>query len=424
MIVSISLKCIMSSFTISDLPSGNQDTLTINTYSQIDSLLVFNNDSFFGRIYHQNWHQQLNFFLDADFTDSSMKYYAFGNLYYNLWREAIAARNLLLEIQHSLFLEPAIDRFFPQIPIPKDVLLDEYYLKPGHLAVIKKQYNNYKNKFHTYDMGLSGSGGENIFLFDNLANTKYFDSLAHKYFEETTNQLASFIDLEDSLFTGSLKSRVRLAFLYAIKKEKGKIGNIIPPALFNVIIDSLYADNYALKIEVIELLPYLENIGFINQENIAEIHSSLNFELAKALLQSKREIMGLEKIDGLPIINQETIQKEKVGDMIYYPEYIITKSEIYLMNNDIKKAEEIINYLWFKDSSPNPPPYSWWFNNYPEYLLKTIRLGYWDGARLPHYIGEIFDLYSENKDFKGIRDTLSLLVTRVTRHVGKSTAYN
>ena len=38
----------MSSFTISDLPSANQDTLTINTYSQIDSLLVFNNDSFFG----------------------------------------------------------------------------------------------------------------------------------------------------------------------------------------------------------------------------------------------------------------------------------------------------------------------------------------------------------------------------------------
>ena len=93
---------------------------------------------------------------------------------------------------------------------------------------------------------------------------------------------------------------------------------------------------------------------------------------------------------------------------------------------EIKKAEEIINHFWFKESSNIPPPNckDWLFENYPEYLLKTIRLGYWDGARLPHYIGEIFDLYSENKDFKGIRDTLSLLVTRVTRHVGKSTAYN
>ena len=82
--------------------------------------------------------------------------------------------------------------------------------------------------------------------------------------------------------------------------------------------------------------------------------------------------------------------------------------------------------MWFKDSDPSPPPHSsdWLFENYPEFLLKTIRLGYWDGARLPYYLANLHDLYDQNEHYEGLRQTLNLFVLLITEHVGGGTIYN
>ena len=400
----------------------------INTYSQVDSILEFSND--FDQINHQNWDQKLKTFGHLEFHDRLLTFYAYGNLNYSLWKESLAARSMLLEIQNSLFLVPSIDRFFPRIPMSDDILLEDYNLKNTDLInfknLLRNMYNQYKDKFHVHDSGSLQKASKNIFHNQNLANPEYFNFLANDYYNESLSYLTLFVNELDSLFSGGLKARARLALLYALKNDKDKINTVLSPRVLNALLDSLYQDNYALKIEVIELIVYLEKIEYFNQDDILKIYNNLNFEIAKALFRNKREILGMEGIDAFSTIDSTTILLEKEEDMIYYPEYIITNAEILIINNEIRKAEEIINELWFKDSDPIPPPHSsdWLFENYPEFLLKTIRLGYWDGARLPHYLGNVLDLYSQNNNYDDLRKTLKLFVLLVTEDVGPGSIYN
>ena len=423
-IISIFLKLMMPSQAPSSLVDNKK--YKINAYSQVDSILEFSNYYVnFGNINNQNWGQQLKSFNGSEFHSHSLEYYAYGNLYYSLWKESLAARNMLLEIQNSLFLKPPIDRFSPQIPINHDSLLIDYGLGKSDLDFLEKMYNEYKDRFHLYDTGLLDKNSKNIFHKETLANPKYFNFLANNYYNEALTNLTLFVHAEDSLFSGGLKSRARLALLCAVQKDKNKIKLILPNRVLSALLDSLYQDNYALKIETIELIAYLEKIDYINQDKVLEIHNNLKLEIAKALLQNKREILGMGGIHDFSIIDSTALFKEKEEAIIYYPEYIITTSEKFFLNNEIRKAEEIINELWFKDSEPKPPPHSeWFFENYPEYLLKTIRLGYWDGARLPHYLGNVHDLYSQEKNYDGLRDTLELFVSMVTEFVGSNKIFN
>ena len=242
----------------------------------------------------------------------------------------------------------------------------------------------------------------------------------------SVSNLEKYINNTDIISTGNLKSRTRLAILYAIKNEVEKVKKVLSPNILKTIIDSLYDDNYAIKIEAIELLVHLEKIEYINLDFISEIYHNLTFEMAKALYQYNRKILGLNDISTFLKVDSTAFLKEKEEDMIYYPEYIITSSELFLFNNEIEGAEEKINEFWFKDSDPSPPPHStdWLFENYPVFLLKTIRLGYWDGARLPYYLGNFHDLYSENEHYEGLRQTLNLFVSLITEHVGPGSIYN
>jgi len=430
LIFSITIKLLwINSGSVSDII----DIKSINAYSQIDSLFYFNNDRYFGRVNHQNWTQDLNTLNSIDYKSESMKYYAFGHIYYNLWKEAIAARNLLLEIQNSLYCNPPIDRFYPQIPITEDVLIDDYNFQPNYTSLIKEQYSDLKDNFNLNTNRINKISNEEVFFFENenFANPRYFIGLANQYYKTSINQLTSFLNYDDSLFTiRSLKSRVRLAILYAINGDDNKVIEIISPTFYSAIVDSLYANTYNLKIEVIELLPHLEIIGYIGQDDITEIYNNLKYDSGKALLLYKRKILDLENIYDIPLVNEEILVNETEDsyskDIIYYPEYIIALAEILSMSGNFSRSEEIINHFWFKESTPRPPPNceNWLFENYPEYLLNAIRLGYWDGARLPFYQTKLYDAYFENKDFTGIRKTFSLFVAIVTGHIGRGGLHN
>ena len=71
-------------------------------------------------------------------------------------------------------------------------------------------------------------------------------------------------------------------------------------------------------------------------------------------------------------------------DLLFGPEIAINKSELLFKNyyNDesLLKSEEQINYFWSGQCTDSKG--MWFYNNYPEILLRSCRLALWNGGKI------------------------------------------
>ena len=151
----------------------------------------------------------------------------------------------------------------------------------------------------------------------------------------------------------------------------------------------------------------------INVNNIHSIINNLENNIAKELISMQCQLNDI----GINYISVDSgINDELSEELVYTPFYFITKAKLAYFNGNVKEAEEIINYFWFIYSDPEPP-FEWWYENYRSFLLQSIRIGLWDGARLPMWLARYMDVYSDNDKFRGLSYTFKVFVNTVTSHI-------
>ena len=86
-------------------------------------------------------------------------------------------------------------------------------------------------------------------------------------------------------------------------------------------------------------------------------------------------------------------------------------SEINYKKGNLEKSEDNINSFWFNCTSNKQ---DWLYDNYPNILLGSLRLGFWHGGNIPKwnafYREQYIDKNKDDKNFYHLNEAIKLWV--------------
>lgn len=421
-VVSVGLYFFIKKPPIVENQSVDKSPVVFDTYSMVDSYFEFDYDSE-NKLNQHDWDSIFNN-KNFEFANKNIEYYFYGNLHFNLWQQYYYAYEFLLSLQNHIYFDPPIDRFYPQIPDESTRLK----LSNNQLEQVNTISDGYQklNSDQCIDLIDKNPVKDELFIIESndigkIANPFYIQSIAIQHITKSANHFEKLINLSEAL-DSIPKSIIRFGLISSYLKKDSQLNEILNHKIIEMMINNLNVENYDLTIEIIELFSVLILNGRYNEDELVSLLKRIQSHNGKHLL--------LIKIDRLDLaINLDMNLTETIsmlmdeGDLIYIPEYYLAIAEQLYENDKIEKSEETINKFWF-EIIPDQPPFEWWYTNYRSYLIRSSKIGIWDGKYLPEWLASYLDIFNNHTKLKGLNHTFKLFVNLITGHVSGVKRYN
>ncbi len=409
----------------------NQVEIELNIKKVYDILYNDPNLNFDKLLINHLYHLE-KFFLNADFDNLSSRNFALGSLYFLRYKEYLAARNLLSEINKNLYFIPRSDKHGEKIPIIN--------YKVNSLT----DFNTKLNQYNQYQELISKTYGTNqIIEFDyfnlnpseyvdlndksqgelRIYNPYFFNQKAKKYLNKAKSHLEDFLKESkenDYVFQAQIK-------YFLLESDKNSMKSFIVDDSINLIIE-LLNDEYVnrFQIDLVDFLVKAELNEVIKKDEVKKIYKKMNNNSIRTLFKMKRQINNLDLLNNRSIKN---INCKDFEDDIMPVELYIAESELIFKNHFANQSDDWVDLA---DSKIN----DFWtkcinvyhqidmeeicdgclrYNNYGYTLLTSFRLGIWHGGQLPMWNGRFNRVYTKTFDadivdpsFTRLRDQIDL----------------
>ncbi len=403
--------------------------------SEIDMILYNDPNLNFDKVLSNHLYELEQYFLNANYDFSYSKDYALANVYFLRYKEYIAARNLLSEINHNLYFEPRSIKHGRKIPILSTGLEElaltntnaiEYYRYQKEISNTYGEYKLVDSDF--FNMNPSDLIVLNDFEQGDLTiyNPYFYNQKAKKYFKKSiscfNDFLANYKTQDEYYFKASVRHELLNMYnnnLVEIFFENESIYENILNLLNNDYINGFQPD-------LVDFLIYAEKNTYLDLDEAKKLYKKIDNKSIKVLYRMKREIFDLKKINRRKIRN---IECENFEDNVFPVELYIAESELMFRkdkkNNDfdwIDMADSNINDFWTKCITvyhqidmEEVCDGCLVYNNYDYTLLTSFRLGLWHGGQLPVWNGRFNRVYTKTFDadivdpsFGQLRDQIDL----------------
>ena len=429
-------------FSFRDFTPGSSSGPSIElSLSQIN--LILNNDSIinFDEMLIKHLYEFEQYLLkDATYDLPSSKSYAFGSLYYLRYKEYLAARNLLTEINQNLYFTPRSNKHGKKIPIlsewiNKTTLLEEknnqYY---EYQNTISRSYGNHK-LFNSDYFNMNPS--ESILLEDSeqgkliIYNPYIYNQKAKKCLKKSIDYFSSFLMDYKKNDDFSFKASIKKKLLNMYNNEFDSIEEFIEDETsYDKILKFLNDETNSFQVDLIDFLIQIEKGGYCDIKTANNLYRKIDDNSMKVLYKLKRKLFGLDNFNNRKVKN--IIKCNDFDDVVSPVELYVTESELIFRSAIDTDEEDNVDWIDIADSKIN----NFWtkcigvehqmdmeqvcsgcleYNNYDYTLLTSFRLGMWHGGELPIWNGRFNRIYTKSHHgdrvdpaFERLRDQIDL----------------
>ena len=375
-------------------------------------LLEFNN----GYNQKQNLQHYWDVLTDlerAEFTDPLLRDYAKGYIHFSLWQLYSSLEKMVHSFQHDLYVKPENELSFPSMPITPTItptvaaknnfnLEVQYQLfkkndpvyHPHHRIIIEKigelTSGDENEEYRTVDFSADNQSdliNKKGFLENDsivfMINPDLISALAKYHAKESIKYNNTFISSNNEYPEFMLKARLKLIYLYGATGNNGDLNKLIKNWInFNSILaDSI--NGYKYCVDITQALPFLLSNGLLANEEIDDIILNNSFPYIGLLNELTKASWGYTANLPTPrkLINIARQDFSEYDDQLLTPLFVLNLAEYFHRNNQFNEATELIVGFWYNDALSHPPEY-WWFENYPDFVVRSYTIGRWDGGRL------------------------------------------
>jgi len=157
----------------------------------------------------------------------------------------------------------------------------------------------------------------------------------------------------------------------------------------------LYMEDIANSIAVLvfrDILPLGEGRKILANTNFP--FSALLLDLIISEVSGQLESMESYNIPSLGEVAE-------IDNPILAPMLVIRLASYLEKTGHPIEASSFINSFWFHDANTFPPK-TWWFNNYPKFLIESYALGRLDGGQLPLWVSAYYSISGSDKGLAAI----------------------
>lgn len=392
---------------------------------------VWNNETLESRLYFnngiegdQNLQQHYRNFLDltrANFEDPLLQNYALGYVHNALAEQYQAGYKFAHALHHDIYIGPENPASYEQLPqtqffdIPRDKKVYVDFERAFREQSAGKQFfqdnSLYRRRefqpifsaltpLHEYLAGGNTEKGyeyisENQVLVNDstsglfLINTEFLRVLANDSYKKAKEHFTSFIAGASSNPKFKYSARLKLLLLEFREDADNPDFHEInkPQYVLPSLPDSVVYPEYQL--DILRLLPYLQSGDFISDTQVTEILSKIEFPHQRLLFHLLSYAEGFEQpaLKEYDLIQFVNLEFTRFSAPQLTPVFVLTLSEYFYENQNYDNATQLISDFWYKNSRAHPPEF-WWFDNYPTILIRSYRIGRWNGGRLPLWLGD------------------------------------
>ena len=396
---------------------SDNDRSVVFSDSSFLELISFDNGSVNKQNLQLHWDslQRLN---GASFSDSTLLSYYRGYLHFSLWQLYQSVEKLTHSLHHDLYVGPENGVRNPNLPLTPRIRPDQSALK---LFSLEKQYNQIMQRdsiYHPHNrINLLGSGNgitdeeklqelvsnalddqaSNITNFGVLdksddvfmINPYLFSALSYYHADKSIDYLGNFVSLTTKSPTRLLKARLKLVLVYGAIKDNESIKSVIAnwDDWLSTLTDSV--SQYQYEADILEVLPFLLSCGVLRSEDVEKIFSNSSFPHIRLLFELISDSWGFAA-NSLSVDNMKdytTIDYTSYDDPILTPLFVLYLAEYLYEKKEYQLASDLIGGFWYEDNSAHPPEL-WWFDNYPDFLVRSYLVGRRDGSKLPFWVDD------------------------------------
>ncbi len=156
--------------------------------------------------------------------------------------------------------------------------------------------------------------------------------------------------------------------------------------------------------DIVNTVADLVYLQIIDQDEGQVILGNADFPYSDILLDLLiSERSGKDK--GLDLQELPSIEELiNLQDPVLTPMLVMSLAANYERNGFQEEASIIINSFWFDDANTFPVK-TWWFNNYPKFLIASYAMGRLDGGQLPLWVSSYFSIANGDE---GLMEVLEL----------------
>jgi hypothetical protein len=326
-------------------------------------------------------------------------------LHYYLWETYQASYSLCYNIETDLYAAPPIGVNNPNLP-----LMFTKGLSTTAIKFIESNFSveHFQDRTRSGDLPLLPDCSKNVssgtphdmYFVQNDSGGIVFD-LQTMLHESCFHKFRAVTLLEDYLSEGGrlhdiYQKKLLLSYLYenTDNLKKSARSNTLAVVLSNTFRDSIGNDSYsALIFELVG--KYIQNEKMNKEEAIGIIQNS-NYLLKNKLFELL-VVMHEKDPNTFGEFEDNLIYKDflKNPHPTLTPLHVLKYAIHQAQSGNHLKASELINEFWYSNAN-NHPATTWWFDNYPKYLLESYTMGRLDGSRLPMWLDDYFEIIGDD----------------------------
>jgi len=383
----------------------------------LQELVEFNNGSNNNQNLQLHWDslQRLN---GTSFSDSALLSYYRGYLHFSLWQLYLSVEKLAHSMHHDLYvgLENGVRN--PNFPLIPRIRPNQSALK---LFSFERQYNQIMNRdfiYHPHNrVSFLGSGSgvtdeEELQelvgkVLDNptatiteygvldksddvfMINPYLFSALSYYHAYKAIDYLGNFVSLTTKYSVILLKARLKLVLVYGALRDNESIKLVIAnwDGWVSTLTDSV--SQYQYEADIVEVLPFFVSCGALRSKDVVKILSNSSFPHIRILYELISDSWGFAAISFSidQLRDYSTLDYTSYDDPILTPLFVLHLAEYLYEKREYQLASNLIGGFWYKDASAHPPEL-WWFENYPDFMVRSYLVGKEDGAKLPFWVDD------------------------------------
>jgi len=397
--------------------ASNNDQSVVFSDSSLLELLRFDN----GYVNKQNlqlhW-DSLERLKGASFSDSALLSYAKGYLHFSLWQLYQSIEKLAHSLHHDLYVRSENGISNPNFPLTPRIRPNQSALK---LFSLERQYNQIRDKnriYHPHNrVNFFGSGSGIIDeeelqelvgkVLDNptatiteygvldksdyvyMINPYLFSALSSYHADKSIDYLGNFVSATTKYPVILLEARLKLVLVYGAFNDNESIKSLAIgwDDLVSTLTDCI--SQYQYGADIVQMLPFLLSSGVLKSEDVDKILRNSSFPHIRMLYELISDSWGFV-VDSLNLDYLScytNIDYTGYEDPLLTPLFVLHLAEYLYKKKEYGSASDIVVRFWYKDDNAHPPEF-WWFENYPDFLVRSYLVGKEDGAKLPFWVDD------------------------------------
>lgn len=344
--------------------------------------------------------------------------YSLAQLYYWLWESYSSAALLSSKLSIDLYISPPASVTNPKLPLRDTKKLNNHASHIVHsvLPELSNQLKTDNSSTHFSQFGAKLSDADcnsildlqhdavvqnddNAFVID----PSIFGVNSSCYYHKAISLFQELINNKRLPKEQYLKIQLQYVVLMDIYPENSKdMNKYADQQLIEELQDSknyeLYSD------QIFEVISILVKRGLVSASEALMIVNHSDFPYAELLLA----LMTADTQSSVKFLEDSQIpawdEIISLDDPILAPKLVIKIAEYLDKKGEFMEGAILLNEFWFGDANSFPPT-TWWFDNYPKFLLLSYSFGRLDGGRLPLWVE---NLHQISQDDELLRDLMEL----------------